>query len=217
MENAHQHKPDLTSEQLVSLNFFISMRQFLYVKPSTVKGLVNLFMGYIAVWNVLEEMVTDFKKNQVAVPADIIGDLKSAKTIIKILKADPACGENAQKIDGYLTNVEVYLISEGQRKFGQGYVDEWLQKINEAGRKMVDEQEEETSFVSGVTGEGKWIRLTPTEDLSLEKLKALAKESNLSYKVQGKEHLIVLGSDAILKDFVKKIAAKQKLQARKEH
>ncbi|MGD0159920.1 MAG: DUF2096 family protein [Candidatus Bathyarchaeia archaeon] len=174
-------------------------------------------MGNLAVWKVLEEMVTDFKKNQVAVPADIIDDLKSARTIIKILRADPACGENSQKIDEYLTHVESYLISEGQKKFGQEYVDEWLQKVNEAGRKMVDEQEEETNFVSGVTGERKWIRLTPTKELSLEKLKSLAKESNLSCKAQNNEHLIVLGSDAVLKDFVKKIAAKQKLKTRKEH
>jgi len=174
-------------------------------------------MGYLAVWKVLEEMVTDFKKNQVAVPANVMGDLKSAKTIIKILKADPARGENAQEIDEYLTNVESYLISEGQKKFGQEYVDEWLQKINEAGRKTVEEQEEETNFVSGVTGERKWIRLTSTEELPLEKLKILAKESNLSFKVQNNEHLIVLGPDAILKDFVKKIAAKQKLKTRKEH
>lgn len=174
-------------------------------------------MGHLAVWKVLEETVTDFKKNGVTVPADIIGDLKSAKTIIKILKADPSCGENTQKIDEYLTNVESYLISEGQRRFGQAYVDEWLQRVDEAGRKMIDEEEKETRFVSGVTGERKWIRLTPTNELSLEKLKALARESNLSCKVQNDEYLVVLGSDAVLKDFVKKIAAKHKSKTGKEH
>jgi len=177
---------------------------------------VNLFMGYLAVWKVLEEMVTDFKKKEVTVPADIIGDLKSAKTIIKILKADPRCGENTQKIDEYLRNVESYLISEGQRRFGQAYVDEWLQRTDEAGRKIVDE-EEETKFVSGVAGERKWIRLTPSNDLPLEKLKALAKESNLSCKVQNDEYLVVFGPEAVLKDFVKKIAAKYKWKTRKEH
>jgi hypothetical protein len=175
-------------------------------------------MGYLAVWKVLEEMITDFKKNQVAVPAEVIGDLKSAKTIIKILKADPTCGENAQKIDEYLRNVESYLISEGQRMFGQRYVDEWLQKVDKAGRKIIDEEEEaDTKFVSGVTGERKWIRLAATKELSLEKLKTLAREMNLTCQVQDDEHLIVLGSDASLKDFVKKIAAKQKSRTRKEH
>jgi len=176
-----------------------------------------LFMGYLAVWKVLEEMVTDFKKNEVTVPADIIGDLKSAKTIIRILKADPSCGENIQKIDEYFTNVESFLISEGQRRFGQEYVDEWLRRVDEASRKIVDEEEEETKFVSGVTGERKWIRFTPTNELSLEKLKALATESNLSCRVQNDEYLVVLGSDAVLKDFVKKIAAVHKSKAEKEH
>jgi len=177
---------------------------------------VNWPMGHLAVWKVLEEMVADFKKKGAAVPAYIIDDLKSAKTTIRILKADPSCGENTQKIDEYLTNVESYLISEGQRRFGQAYVDEWLRRVNEAGRKIVDKEEEETRFISGVRREQKWIRLTPLNELPLEKLKALAKKSSLQCRVQHNEYLVVSGPDAVLKDFVKKIAAKYKLKAKKE-
>ena len=176
-------------------------------------------MGYLAVWKVLEAMAADFKKKGATVPTYIINDLKSARTTIKIVKTDPSCGENAQKIDEYLTNVESFLVSEGQRMFGQGYVDRWLHLLAEAGRKIVDEEEEEEEarFVSGMSGERKWIRLTPTNELSLETLKALAKESNLSCKVQNDEHLVVFGSDAVLKDFVKKIAAKHESKGEKEH
>lgn len=174
-------------------------------------------MGYLAVWKVLEEMVADFKKKGAAVPTNIIDDLKSAKTIIKIFKADPSRGENAQKIDEYLTNIESYLISEGQRMFGQPYVDEWLRRADGAGRKIVDKEEEETRFISGVRGEQKWIRLTPSNELPLEKLKALAEESSLSYKVQNDGCLLVFGQDTVLKDFVKKIAAKYRSKAGKKH
>jgi len=174
-------------------------------------------MGYLAVWKVLEAMAADFKKKGATVPTYIINDLKSARTTIKIVKTDPSCGENAQKIDEYLTNVESFLVSEGQRMFGQGYVDTWLHLLAEAGRKIVDEEEEETRFVSGMSGERKWIRLAPTNELSLERLKVLARESNLSCKVQNDEHLVVFGSDAILKDFVKKIAAKHGSKGGKEH
>jgi hypothetical protein len=174
-------------------------------------------MGFPAVWKVLEEMVTDFKKKGITVPADIIGDLKNAKTIIKILKADPSYGENAQRIEEYLANVESYLISEGQRRFGQAYVDEWLERTDEARRKIVDEEEEETKFISGMPREQKWIRLTPSNGLPLEKLKALANESNLSCKVQTDGCLVVSGPDAVLKDFVKKIAAKYQSKAGKGH
>ena len=93
-------------------------------------------MGYLAAWKVLEEMVTDLKKKGITVPASIFGDLKNAKTIINILKADPSRGENIQKIEEYLGNVESYLVSAGLKRFGQAYVDEWLQRVDEAGRKI---------------------------------------------------------------------------------
>ena len=174
-------------------------------------------MGYLAVWKVLEEMVADFKKKGAAVPTNIINDLKSAKIIIRILEADPSCGANAQKINEYLTSVESYLISEGQRRFGQAYVDDWLRRADEASRKTSDKDEEETRFISGVRREQKWIRLTPSDELPLEKMKALAKKSNLQFKIQNDEYLIVSGTDTALKDFVKKIAAKYKPNPKKEH
>jgi hypothetical protein len=174
-------------------------------------------MGYLAVWKVLEEMVTDFKKKGITVPVDIIGDLKNAKTIISISKADPSRGENILKIEEYLGNVESYLVSEGLKRVGQAYVDEWLERTDQAGRKIVDEEEEETRFISSLPREQKWIRLTPSRELPLQKLKTLANESNLSYHVQTDGCLLVFGPDTVIKDFVKKIAAKYKSKAGKEH
>jgi hypothetical protein len=176
-----------------------------------------LQMGYLAVWKVLEEMVTDFKKEGITVPTDIIVDLKTAKTIINILKADPSCGENVQKIEEYLGKVESYLVSEGQRRFGQAYVDEWLGRRGQAGRKMVDEEEEEPESIFRPPEGQKWIRLTPSKELPLAKLKTLANESNLSYSLQTDGCLLVFGPDTFLKDFVKNIAEKYKLKAGKKH
>jgi hypothetical protein len=160
-------------------------------------------------------MVADLKKKGAPVPAEIIGDLKSARTLIKILRADPSCGQNAQKIDEILTNVESFLVSEGQRRFGQAYVDEWLRRANEAGRRIVDGEDEETRFVVGMHGEQAWVRLTPSDEMPLKKLKSLAEQSNLKCRVQD-EYLVVLGSDAALKDFVKKIAEKYRPKPKKE-
>jgi len=180
-------------------------------------GTVDKHMDYQAVWKVLEQMVADFKKKGMTVPAHIIDDLKNAKTIIIILKSDPSRRENMQRIEEYLGNVESYLVSEGQRKFGLAYVDEWLLRRDQAGQKIVDGEEEKTRLISGLPRERKWIRLTPSNELPLEKLKALAEESNLSYKVQTDGYLLVFGQDTVLKDFVKKIAAKYKSKAGKEH
>lgn len=171
-------------------------------------------MGYPAVWKVLEEIVTDFKKRKVTVPAEIMSDLKSARTVINILKAEPSRGETMQEIDKYLGNVESYLVSEGQKRFGAGYIDEWLKRVDDARRKVVDEKEEE-SFVPGLPRQQKWIRITPSAELPLEKLKAFAENSSLLYTIQPDGSLLVSGEGQAIKDFVKKIAAKYKPKAQK--
>ncbi|MEM3622416.1 MAG: DUF2096 family protein [Candidatus Bathyarchaeia archaeon] len=165
-------------------------------------------MGYLAVWKVLEEMILEFRKKSITIPTEVMDNLKSARTMIKILKADPSRGETMQKIEEYLNNVESYLISEGQKNFGVEYVDKWLKRLDEASMRIPDLEEEETRFVPGLPREQKWIRVKPSAELPIEKLKLLAKESNLLYELQSDGCLLVYGEDVCLKEFVKKMAKK---------
>jgi len=165
-------------------------------------------MGYLNVWKVLEEMILEFRKRGITIPTEVMDNLKSARTMIKILKADPSSGETMQKIEEYLSNVESYLISEGQKKFGVEYVDKWLKKLDEASMRFPDLEEEETRFVPGLPREHKWIRVKPSAELPMEKLELLAKELNLSCELQGDGYLLVYGEDESLKEFVKKMAKK---------
>lgn len=163
-------------------------------------------MGYIAVWKVLEGVITDFRKKGVTVSPEVLNDLKNAKTIIKVLKADPSRGETVNKIEEYLGNVESYLISEGQKRFGESYADQWLKRTNEA-RSAIDDEEKE-KLVPGLPRQKNWIRIMPSPELSLEKLKELAEESKLSYTIETDGYLLVHGEDKTVKDFVKTLATK---------
>jgi len=171
-------------------------------------------MGYLDVWKVLEVMITDLRKRGLIVPVEVMSNLKSAKTMIKILKADPTRGETSQKIEEYLASVESYLVTEGQ-KFGTEYVDEWLKRLDEASRKTLEEEEEETRFISGLPREHKWIRVKPSAELPLEKLKLLAGKSKLSYRTQNDGYLLVYGEDERVKEFVKKMATKYEFKTEK--
>jgi hypothetical protein len=166
-------------------------------------------MGYLSAWKVLEEMVAEFRKKGITIPSDVMSDLKSAKTLINILRADPTCVETSRKIEELLLKVESYLISEGQKKFGAGYVEAWLKKLDEAmGKPHEEEEEAETRFIPGLPREHRWVRVKPSPDLPIEKLKRLAEESNLSYDVQSDGCLLVYGEEACIRDFIKKVAAK---------
>jgi hypothetical protein len=174
-------------------------------------------MGHLAAWKVLEQMIADFRKRGITIPAEIMNDLKSAKTLINILKADPCRIDTSQKIEAYLLNLESYLVSEGQKKLGAKYVEEWLRQLDEASQKPREEEvaEEETRFIPGLPRDQKWIRVKPTAELTLEKIEALAKEVNLSFNVQNDGYLLVFGEDERIKEFVKKMATKYGLKVEK--
>jgi len=173
-------------------------------------------MGYLAAWKVLEEMIADMRKKAVAIPDEILSDLKSAKTLISILKADPSRIDTSQKIEEYLLHIESYVVSAGQ-KFGQKYVDGWLKRLDEASVKphAEEESEEETRFIPGLPREKKWIRVKPTAELSIERIRALAEESALSCSVQNDGFLLFYGKDEAIKEFVKKMATEYGFKAEK--
>jgi hypothetical protein len=166
-------------------------------------------------WKILEEMVADFRRREVVIPEKVMNDLKSARTLIKILKADSSYEEAVQKIELYHTNVESFLVSEGQKRFGAEYVDEWLKRLGEACKRIAEEDEEEIRFVPGLPREQKWIRVRPSAELPLKKLEVLAQESELSCKMQIGGSLLVYGKDEDVKNFVKKMATKYRLKAEK--
>jgi hypothetical protein len=172
-------------------------------------------MDYLATWKVLEEMITDFRRKGKIIPPRVMSDLKFARTMIRISQADRSHGETLQKIEEYLANVESYLVSEGGKLFGTQYVDEWLKRLGEASGKITEEEETETSFVSGVPRGRKWIRIKPSTELPIGKLKTLAAESKLSCSIQDDGSFVVHGKDENVKAFVKKMATKHVLKTEK--
>jgi hypothetical protein len=166
-------------------------------------------MGYSAAWKILEEMVTDFRKKGRVVPAQIMDNLKSARTMIRILKADASCGEATQKIEEYLGSVESYLVSEGEKIFGAAYANEWLKRLDEASRKVGKEEKEEPRFVAGLPREQQWIRVRPSAELAMDRLKALADDSSVSYRPQDDGSILIYGKKEQIMNFVRKMATKQ--------
>jgi hypothetical protein len=162
-------------------------------------------MGYLAVWKVLEEIITEFRKKELPVPATVMNDLKSARTMIKIMNADAGHGETAQKVEEYLGTVEAYLVTEAQKNFAPEHIDNWLKRLEKANCETCKEKTEETRFILGLPRDQKWIRVEPLATLPIEKLKQLAKETNLFTSVQEDGRLLVYGKAEDIKEFVKKM------------
>src|SRR4030067_3739421 len=89
-------------------------------------------MGYSETWKIQEEIIIDFRKKGLPVPATVMTDLKAAKTMIKLMDAETGKGEMAPQTEQYLRNVESHLITEAQKHFPPERIDEWLRRLDAA-------------------------------------------------------------------------------------
>lgn len=173
-------------------------------------------MGHIQVWKTLDSLIAEFRKRGKPAPANIIEDLRSARTMMQVLKADPKRAENIPTIEMYLGNVESYLIFEAHQKFGEKFAGEWMQKIQDA-RKTSDSDEEplesSSKFVAGVPRDQKWIRVQVSDETPKTEIKKLAEECGLSTRTQSDGYMLVFGDDSSIKTFIQKTS--EKLQRRK--
>ena len=172
-------------------------------------------MGYVSIWKVLEEMVADFRRREMTIPPQVMSDLKSAKTTIRILGAGPQDENGIRRVDQYLMNVESYLVTEGQKKLGQRYIDEWLKRLENASRERIDDEQKMLRFVPGMPRQQKWIRITPTAGISIKSLETTAVKMKLSHEIHEDGSLLVWGDDRAIKDFVKNLASKYEGQGEK--
>jgi hypothetical protein len=166
----------------------------------------------MATWKLLEDMMLELKKKGVSIPANVMEDLRAAKSMIKLSCMENSRGEATQKAEEYLANVEACLINEAQKTLGSETADQWLRRLEEANAEVCEEKTEESKFVTGVPRDQKWIRVEPIKNLSTERIQQIAKDQNLQIKPQNDGRLIVYGQPNGIKEFLKKMtteAAKQ--------
>ncbi len=133
-------------------------------------------------------------------------DLRSAKTMIQVLKADPTHTENIPRIETYLGNVEFDLISRAQDKLGSESVKRWMEKLEEARRRVYEEKEVSSRFVPGIPRGKRWVRVQVSEDTPQTDIERLAEENGLPSKMQEDGYVLVYGKNENIKSFLKKMA-----------
>jgi len=164
-------------------------------------------MNYTASWKVLESLMIDLRKKDVAISPEVLNDLKSAKLMIKISDTEGSGEDTTQKVEEYLGRVESYLINEAQKTLSPENVDQWLKSLEEANAEKGEKQIQEKIFITGVPRNQKWVRVEPVENLPTERIQMMAKESNLSVNQQKDGRLVVYGQPECIKEFVKKMTA----------
>jgi hypothetical protein len=163
-------------------------------------------MSYEEKWKILADLLTKLQERGEKIPAEVINDLRSANTMIQVLKADPTHIEIISRIDTYLRSVESYAIFAAE-KLGTETVEEWLKKLKDTKRaKKKEERVAGSRFTPRVPHDKSWMRIKISDDTPLEDVKKLVRESRLSYKMQENGCILVYGNEKNIKSFVKRMA-----------
>jgi len=167
-------------------------------------------MRYGEVWKTLADLITEFRKRGETIPSNVMADLRAAKTMIQVLRADPERVENVPTIEAYLGNVESYLIMEAHKKFGAEFADDWMERLREARKITAEEEKIEPAsrFVPGLPRGQHWVRVQISNEMPEKEVKRLAEESGLSFKKMRDGYALVYGEGEKLKLFVKRTAEK---------
>jgi hypothetical protein len=173
-------------------------------------------MSSMATWKILEDMTLKLRRKGVEIPANIINDLRSAKSMLEISTAEKGSGDFLAKIQECTDNVEAFLTAQVEKTFGVKAADDFLKQLEDSSCPTCQTgqptRKTENKFVSGVPRDQKWIRVEPIDGLSDEKLRQMAQEQNLSVSPQEDGKLVVYGKPEDIKAFVKKMIIQTKVE-----
>ncbi len=137
----------------------------------------------------------------------VINDLRSAKLMIRIADEEESRGDSTMKLEEILGTVESELITEAQNRLSAQEVDEWLKRLDESSLPTCEtKSKRETTLITGVPRDQKWIRIEPIPNLPAEKLTSIAQENSLSVRRQEDGRLVVYGQQEGIRAFLKKMA-----------
>jgi hypothetical protein len=162
----------------------------------------------MASWKVLEEMLIALEQKGIVIPENILSDLRSAKSMIKLHCTQAiGAGDVLQKAEELSENVEAYLAEEAQKVFGSDKVDAWLRRLEDANAEVCEESAAHDKFVTGVPRDQKWVRVEPIKALPAPRIMQIAQEQSLQVKPEKDGRLVVYGKPDAIKAFVKQMTA----------
>jgi hypothetical protein len=155
----------------------------------------------------MADLVSELKKSGESIPDHVMKDLRAAKTMMEIMKVEPSRTENLLKIEEYFSNVESYIVPAARTRLGEQYVHEWLNKVAETQKTRQSwDLRQPKRFPVGVPRDKRWVRLKPSDELPMQKIKRISKQLGLKSQAQDDGYILIIGTDNQVREFIKKTA-----------
>ncbi|MEM2643284.1 MAG: DUF2096 family protein [Candidatus Bathyarchaeia archaeon] len=163
-------------------------------------------MGWEARWRILANVITELRRSGESIPYNVINDLRLAKTMIEIVRADMLRPENISRLEEYLSNVESYVLSAAKVRFGDKYVEDVLRRLCELEASGM-EPEFQVRFHPGLPRGERWVRVQLSDETPLDLIRRVAEEFGLKCRVEEDGYALVYGDEEAVRGFIKRMAS----------
>ncbi len=165
--------------------------------------------SYTALWKTLDVLIAEFRRRGGAVPQELIEDLRSAKTMMSVLKADPSSIDTITEIEVLLGKIESTLLYLTEADLGKEFANEFSKRIMDARAGTADQNNVSSPrFVAGIPRGMDWIRFRRDDDMSRIDVEELAHDFGLLFKWQSKDSVIIYGDKEKIREFIQGVAEK---------
>ena len=168
-------------------------------------------LAHDEVWKVLADLIAEFRTYGETIPSEIMENLRSAKSLIQVSRADPSNPKDATQVEVYVESVESYLVSKAQERFDQTFVEQWMKKLKEARVKATEDVVSgsmSSKFLPNMPRDIRWIRVKISADIPRDAVDAIANEAGLLTRIQEDDYLLAYGEAEKVKLFVRKLTEK---------
>jgi hypothetical protein len=167
-------------------------------------------LNYEHLWKELEALVIDMRSKGKEISPEVVEDLKSAKTLMTIQRVDPSSPITGD-VEDYLGRVEAALLPYAENDFEKEYSEHWLQRIQEAKAKGLQETvRTQVGLVTGIPKDKQWIRVRVAELIDMAELKSMTDSLGLSFREEANDAVIVFGQPESVKAFLRELTARVK-------
>ncbi len=161
-------------------------------------------------WRVLSDLLTLLRSRGADIPPDVVRDLRSARSLIEVLKISPECEGAASTVDQLLTNVEFYLLAEAEMRLGRREAKRWEERISASLSEAEVIPETGMRFRPGLPRGEHWVRIRVSDEIPFDLLEELASREGVSTELQPDGFLLVRGDKEKVKSFIRRLAEELK-------
>ncbi len=162
-------------------------------------------MNYNNIVTKMEELILELIQTGAAIPAQIITDMQTCRSLVSIAESNPADPEAAQKATLQLQMLEAQLVILADSVSGKEYADRWQADLSTAYTENAKKPSVKKTFVSGVPKGCDWIRIDIAEITMDDELRGLIQNLGLSSVPQEDGYLLLYGKKEDISHFLKEV------------